>query len=385
MDELSAQTSRRSFARWIGAGAALAALRPLSVAVAAAPAADPLPGSAAEGIVRLSANENPYGPPAAALAAMRDAMAHACRYPDERDESLRGALGKHLGVKPDTLVLGDGSSQILHAAAAAFAGPGGRVVTADPTFEALGRYATVRGATVQRVALAAEYRHDLPAMRAALGADARGLIYICNPNNPTATLTPAADLETFLEALPIGITALVDEAYHHYADGRPGYASMVPVALSRPNVIVARTFSKIYGMAGLRCGYAVAAPATIAKLREQIPWDSSNLMALAAAQAALGARDHVEIARRRNDEVRTWTTAELAKAGVKVVPSSANFFMAEIGRDVAPLIAALKEQGIEVGRRFPALPTHLRVTVGTENEMQRFVAAFNRVSQRAAA
>jgi histidinol-phosphate aminotransferase len=331
----------------------------------------------ARGPVRLSANENPYGPPPAALEALARAVAESNRYPDAREDALRAALAAHHGVAPENVVLGCGSSQILHAVVAAFAPAGSRVVTADPTFEAVGRYAEARGLAVDRLPLTTDRRHDLGAMRAALGG--AGLVYVCNPNNPTASLTPDGELRGFLAALPADRVARGDEADHHYAEATPGYASVAGLAATRANVVVARTFSKIYGMAGLRCGYAVGAAPTIEKLRAQLPWDASNALALAAAEAALGETAHLAAARRKNAEVRAWSIGEVERTGARTIPSAANFFMSDLGTDVGPLIKALHGEGIDVGRRFAAMPTHLRVTVGTEDEMRAFVAAFHRV------
>ena len=386
MNELAFVASRRSFTRLLGAGAALAAARPFLFAERAALAqaalaptseAPPLALVPSPAVVRLSSNENPYGPPPAAFTAMREAFAEANRYPDDAEERLVAALAALHGVAAEQVLLGCGSGQILHAAANAFTGPAAAVVTADPTFEALGRYSEKRGAKVTKVPLTADFRHDLTAMLA-LTAGA-GLVYVCNPNNPTASLTPIGELRAFLDRLPLATTALVDEAYHHYADGTSLYESVIPLVATHPNLVVARTFSKIYGMAGLRCGYAVGHAERIAALRDQRPWDSVNVLALVAAKAALGERDHVARSRRLNGEVRTWTTQALGEAGHAVIPSAANFFMADLGRDVGPVIAALRGQGVEVGRRFGALPNHLRVTVGTEAEMNTFVAAFRRV------
>lgn len=368
----SPRATRRDLARWLGAGAALSLLRSLPAVAASTPAR-----SAAERRrrpVRLSANENPYGPPESALVTARAALAEAHRYPDERDASLRAALAHLHATTPDAVLLGCGSSQVLHAAAAAFAPPGAACVAASPTFEALPRFAAAGGARVRSVPLTADHAHDLPAMRAALGE--AGLVYVCNPNNPTASLTPAGDLRGFLEALPGRATAIVDEAYHHYADGDAGYASMAAVALARPNVVVVRTFSKIYGMAGLRCGYALAQPDTLARIRERLAWDASNVVGLAAAESALGDAAYLAQARATNAEVRASTLDALARAGVRVVPSHANFFMADLGADVGPVIEQLRGQEIEVGRRFSAMPNHLRVTVGTAEEMAAFLDAF---------
>jgi len=365
-------TSRRSFASWIGVGAAWAALRPLLEETPLGAAESVLPSST----VRLSANENPYGPPPAALAAIGAALPLACRYPDRAADELAAALAAECGVAVEQVALGSGSSQILHAAAAAFCGPGGRAVTADPTFEALGHYAEVRGAVVKRVPLTADHRHDLVAMASAAGDN--GLIYVCNPNNPTATVTPARELRALLDRLPPSAVLLVDEAYHHYATGAPDYESVIPWLARYPNLVVTRTFSKIYGMAGLRVGCALASRERAAAIERQLSWDSVNAYGLVAARAALDEREHVEQACRRNAQLREWTCAELGKSGVRTLPSAANFFMADLGSDVKPVIAALHAEGVDVGRRFPAMPNHLRVTVGTESEMTAFLDAFRR-------
>ncbi len=365
--------SRRDLARLLGVGAAWAALRPLagdSPLLGAEPAAPP-------SRIRLSANENPYGPPPAALAALAGTAALLCRYPDRAGDELADSLAAEAGIAAEQVALGAGSSQILHAAAGAWSGPGRRAAVAEPTFEALGRYAEVRGAEVKRVPLTADWRHDLAAMAAAVG-DA-GLVYVCNPNNPTATLTPAGELRALLDRLPAGVVVLVDEAYHHYAVGSPGYESVLPWLARYPNLVVTRTFSKVYGMAGLRVGCALGSAARITQLRGQLSWDAVNVQGLVAARAALGERDHVAAAGRRNAELRRHVAATIEKSGARVLPSAANFFMADLGRDVKPVIAGLHEAGVDVGRRFAAMPNHLRVTVGTEAEMDIFLAAFARV------
>jgi histidinol-phosphate aminotransferase len=192
-------------------------------------------------------------------------------------------------------------------------------------------------------------------------------------------VTPAPELQSWLERLPATTTVLVDEAYHEYAVGEPGYESVVPWIARFPNLIVARTFSKIYGLAGLRCGYAVGRPERIAELRRQLPWDSLSLSALVAASAALGDAEFAERAQRANREQRELATRELAALGAKVAPSAANFLCADLGSDVGPVIAGLRDRGVRVGRRFASLPTHLRVTIGTALEMRAFLAAFREV------
>jgi histidinol-phosphate aminotransferase len=361
--------SRRRFPQLLGLGLASTAV---GTAGAPRPAAAPSPSIPSD-IVRLSANENPYGPSPKAFEAMREAFGLAWRYPDEGMDALAADLARHHNVGTDAVLLGNGSSEILKLCAAAFTGPGRPTVMADPSFEALAIYARAAGVEVVKVPLTADYQHDLPKMQAAAG-----LIYICNPNNPTATITAKDRLSAFLAGLPAGVTALVDEAYFHYAEN-PLYESVIPLTQEHPNVIVARTFSKVYGMAGLRCGYAVARPETIERLHAQQTWDSVNAMALAAARAGLADGEYTALSRRRNSETRSAVTAELERMGYRVLPSSTNFLMADLRRPVGPVIEALRQRRVQVGRVFPALPTHLRVTIGTQPQMRTFLAALRQV------
>ncbi len=361
--------SRRGFVQILGIGAATTALRP-SWAAALRLAEVPV----ASGVVRLSANENPYGPSPAAFDAMRQAFDLAWRYPDEAADALVAELAKLHGVPGDHILLGNGSGEILKLSAAAFTAREKPVVMADPSFEAIGRYARTAGAEVVKVPLAADYRHDLEQMLPA-GA---GLVYLCNPNNPTASLTPKAEVRSFLARVPATTAVLADEAYAHYADSGD-YESVIPLVKDRPNLIVARTFSKIYGMAGLRCGYAVARPETLERLRQQQTWDSVNIMAIVAAHASLGDSAHVERSRRLNRETGTYVRSALEAMGYTPIPPQTNFLMVDVRRDVGPVIEALKQRGVEVGRRFPSLPSFLRVTIGSRPQMEAFLAALKGV------
>lgn len=308
---------------------------------------------------------------------MTDAFGVACRYPDERADELVEALAKHNGVDRDQILLGDGSGEILKLCAVAFTGPKlGKLVVADPTFEAILSHASVSGAEVVKVPLTSGFGHDLTKM----GAAAKdGIVYICNPNNPTASITPKNEVRDFIAKTPRQTTILVDEAYHHYADSSD-YESVIPLIKDHPNLIVARTFSKIYGMAGLRCGYCVAQKETIERMRPHQTWDSVNIMALAAAIASLNDPDQVANGRRLNNETKAFTTAELDKMGYKQIPSQANFIMFDVKRSVVPLIKALKERHVQVGRLFPALPNHMRLTIGKKSEMESFLSAFRQVT-----
>ena len=400
-----ASISRRRFTRLIGAGAAFAFARP------ALSLANPLhsdravlhPGlKLAAGVVRLNSNENPYGPSPAALKAMTDAFSLAWRYPDEHADLLVETLAKIHGVNREQILLGDGSGEILKVCAEAFTGPittetgnrgatlatptrggalgaftpgRGKMVVPDPTFEAILNHARVSGAEVVKVPLAGNFSHDLPKM---LAAASNGLIYVCNPNNPTASITPKNELREFIAKAPRETMILVDEAYYHYADSSD-YESVIPLIKDHPNLIVARTFSKIYGMAGLRCGYCVAQRETIQRMRPHQTWDSVNIMALAAAIASLNDPDQVANGRRLNGETKKFLTGELDRMGYQHIPSQANFMMIDLKRPVRPMIEAISQRGVRVGRAFPALPTHMRVTIGKKAEMETFLSALRQV------
>jgi len=368
--------SRRKFAQLLGAGAAATLVRPrLSFAKPTQPNAT---SSTAGGtVVRLSANENPYGPSPKGLQAITDSFGIACRYPDEHNNVLIEKLAKLNGINHDQILLGDGSGEILKLCAETFTGQQrGPLVAADPTFEAILKNAAANGAKVVKVPLTNSFAHDLPKMLTA----ARGsLIYVCNPNNPTASITPKDELRDFIAKTPRETMILVDEAYFHYADS-PDYESVIALTKDHPNLIVSRTFSKIYGMAGLRCGYCVAQKETIDRMRPYQMWDSVNIMALAAASASLDDPDQVPNGQRLNSEAKMFVTSELARAGYKTIPSQANFIMIDCRRPVVPLIKAMKEQNVHVGRLFPALPNHMRVTIGKKTEMETFVSAFKQVT-----
>src|SRR5437016_8084582 len=366
--------SRRRFAQLLGAGAAAVVVRPsLSFGKPTQAITTPLSEG---GIVRLSANENPYGPSSKALQAMTDSFGLSCRYPDEHNNLLIEKLAKLNGVNHDQILLGDGSSEILKLCAETFTGKNcGTLVAADPTFEPILQQAEINGAEVVKVPLTASFAHDLPKMLAAVK---RGLIYVCNPNNPTASITPKNELSEFIGKTPGETMILVDEAYFHYADS-PDYESMISLVKDHPNLIVARTFSKIYGMAGLRCGYCVAQPEKIKRMHPFQMWDSVNMMALKAATASLDDVDQVNNGRKLTSEAKSFTTSELDKMGYKLIPSQANFIMFDCKKPVVPIIKAMKERNVQVGRLFPALPNHMRLTIGKKSEMESFVSAFKQV------
>ena len=362
--------SRRSFSKLLGAGATYAVLH----SAVEAKGAGVLPS--APTIVRLSSNENPYGPSPAALKAMTDGFSLAWRYPDEYADMLADELARINNVSADQILLGDGSGEILKLCAAAFTAKDKKIIVANPTFEAVARHAAVAGAEALKIDLAPDYSHDLKKMLDA--ANGAGLIYICNPNNPTASITPKNELANFLAKLSPATIVLVDEAYHHYVDSKD-YESVIPLVKQYPNLIVARTFSKIYGMAGLRCGYCVTQPANIQRMRVHQVFDSVNIMALVAALASLKDADQVSRGQKLNSEVKKSVCAELDTLGYRYIPSQANFMMIDLRREVRPVINAMRTRGVEVGRLFPALPNFMRVTIGTGPEMKSFLTTFKEV------
>ena len=365
--------SRRNFSKFLAASAAYATLASQDSVMASL-----RPGitSSAASVVRLSSNENPYGPSPAALKAMSDGFSLAWRYPDEYADTLAEELARLHNVPVDQVLLGDGSGEILKLCAATFTSRDKKLVIGNPTFEAIARHASVANAEVVKIDLTPDYSHDLKKMLAAAGG--AGLVYICNPNNPTASITSRTEMSDFLAKLSPTTIVLVDEAYHHYVESGD-YESVIPLVKQYPNLIVARTFSKIYGMAGLRCGYCVTQHANIARLKTHQIFDSVNIMALVAALASLKDTEHLTRGRKLNNEVKKSVCAELDALGYRYIPSHANFMMIDLRRETRPVLNAMRSRGVEVGRLFPALPNFMRVTIGTSAEMKQFLSTFREV------
>lgn len=366
--------SRRSFLRNVGIGAAAAgAVSALPLSESLLFAGEPPRAARPGGPILLNSNENAYGAFPSVHTAMQRALAECNRYPED-DRFIERVAALHK-VKAEQVLAGCGSTEVLKIAASAFTGPGKKLVQASPTFEALGAYARARGAEVVRVPLAATFAHDLDAMLAACGSDA-GLIYICNPNNPTASLTPRSDLETFLKKVPAGVVVLMDEAYHHFVDS-PEYASFLDRPVEGEQVLVARTFSKVYGLAGARLGYSVASRNLADAMRPHRLFDSGNQMVLHGALAALDDSTAMYAAVRRNAQDRAEFVQQARARKLSLVPSQANFVMVHTGRPVREVIAHFRQQNILVGRPFPPMETYLRVSLGRPAEMQAFWKAWD--------
>jgi histidinol-phosphate aminotransferase len=372
---MSSTLTRRALGRLFGAtaGAALLEAR-FPPALGGTPTPQTAP---AAGPVRLSANENPYGPCAASLKALAASAAEAGRYPGAIEHAMREAIAKHHGVSKECIVLGTGSSEVLRMADCAFVPPGRSLVAAEPTFEAVLNFCKATHGETVKVPLTADHRHDLARMASACDARA-GMVYICNPNNPTGTIVGGDELAAFLERVPKTCVVLVDEAYHHFVES-PRYKSALELAGRHDNVVVARTFSKVYGMAGMRLGYGVASPANAARMETHTAWDNTSQSALAMGLAALADPNVVADQRKRLNDARRWLCAELERDGRRYIPSETNFVMIDVGRDVGPVIQVFADRGIQVGRRFPSMDNWLRVSIAKPEDMQAFMAALREV------
>ena len=333
-------------------------------------------GATRANAILLNSNENAYGPLPGTVAAMQQAIGWANRYPDFDYDALVWAISDLHKIKPQQVITGCGSTEILRVAVAAFLGPGKKLIVPTPTFEAAGDYAAATGAEIDKVPLTSDYAHDLEAMLAKT-ASMPSLIYICNPNNPTASLTPRKDLAAFIGRLPENSYVLIDEAYHHFATHSPDYTSFLDQPVDNPRVIVARTFSKIYGMAGMRLGYGVSSVENTQRMRSFQTQDNVNMVAAQAAVAALADTAEMQAATRRNAADRHEFFAQAARRSLTPIPSFANFAMMNVGRPAMEVMNHFKQNGILIGRRFPGMDRFVRVSLGKPAEMQKFWAVWD--------
>jgi len=378
--------TRRTFVQTVGTGvAAYIGSRGRENSLWAA--LEPALGAVAPGMICLSSNENPLGPGTTVLNGIKAAFgpngARPGRY-DGTSRPLIEAIAKRQGVKPENIVLGCGSTQILRSCTHLFTAPDKALVGTIPTYEECTDYAKLMGHPVRPVALDADLKIDLGKLAAA--AKGAGLVFYCNPNNPTATYVGAKATRQFLATLAKespDTYVLVDEAYFDYVTD-PDHDTHIPIAVENPHVIVARTFSKAYGMAGLRMGYAVGHPETIKKMAE---WDagsgtsSLNVLAMHAGLAAIEQdASFITAERARNKEVRDFTMKWFADRGMKPTDSQANFMFVNIGRPAKAFREACRAKGVLVARDFPPFEqTHCRISYGTMDEMKKAVAVFGDV------
>jgi histidinol-phosphate aminotransferase len=376
--------SRRNFFRNLGvgavAGAAAPALRglPLPAGVEESLWGNSVSAAASIGVepVLLYRNENPYGPSEKTLNVLRESATVSNRYPRTEYDTLLDKLAALHKVKREQIVLGCGSGEILCMAAMAFLKPGKKLVEAAPTFPALGKLAQTAGIEVADVQLNKRYEHDLATMLDRANSNT-SLVYIVNPNNPTGTLTPRKDLEAFIAKLPAGVTVLIDEAYHHFVAPGADYESFLDRPIADPRVIVARTFSKIYGLAGMRIGYAVATPENAERLAAGFPAWSVSVISARAASTAMDDLDYVRLGIKRNTDDRQEFMNQANARMLRCIDSQTNFVMMNPQRPPDEVIAHLKKRNILIGPKYPALDKYIRISLGKPEEMKLFWSAWD--------
>ena len=364
--------SRRSFLRTLGVGTAAGTAVQWSLAGLSRGAVfEPSRSGEPDGAIHLNSNENAYGPSQKTLDAIRAAVGTANRYPfTSCDELTERIVGFH-GVKPEQVLLGCGSTEILRIAAQAFLGRGKTLLQASPTFEAIEHYAQSTGAEVVPLPLTHQYGHDLRGMLERANAAAT-LVYICNPNNPTGTITPRKDIEEFIAKLPPTTFVLIDEAYHHYAGVSAMYASFLDRPVNDERVIVSRTFSKVYGMAGLRLGYGIASLETARRIRPFSTRNNVNGIVARAGMAALDDQQAVkELVKRNADDRQEFYNQSRIRA-LKPIDSHANFVMMDTHCPAKQIVEHFRQHNVLIGRRFPAMDSYIRVSLGTPPEMLEF-------------
>lgn len=358
--------SRRSFLQLSAAAAAFQIVTEPMLAVAAR---RPAPK---DGIM-IDSNENPLGPSQAARDAISAIIPQGGRYLFDLTDDLAHTFAELEGLNPDYVRVFPGSSPALTFTVIAFTSPRRSYVTADPGYESGMFSAKTAEARVVKVPLTKTYAHDVKAMIAA--APDAGVFYVCSPNNPTGTLTPHADIEYLVENKPKGSIVMVDEAYIHFCDA----PSTLDLVKAGKDVVVLRTFSKTYGMAGLRCGFAIARPHLLDKIIDRAGWNAMPITAVVAASASLKDPGLIPERKRINATIRRETFQWLDRNGYSYTPSESNCFLLETKRPGKEVIDAMAEQNVFIGRIWPIMPTCVRITVGTHDEMQQFQAALQKV------
>jgi histidinol-phosphate aminotransferase len=361
---------RRELLQQFGTAAALTAFLPPLVE-AASPAED-----SSTRLLRLDRNESAYGPCDKVRTICREAFAEANRYPGEEVENLRATIAAVHGVQPENITLGCGSTEILRMAAEASLGPGKNLVMASPTFDCVAQAARLLGSEVRRTPLTRDYAHDLDAMLARTDS-ATGLVYICNPNNPTGTLTPKAELATFLQKVKPESWVLVDEAYHDYVSPSGAYSSWAARAAADPQLIVTRTFSTIYGLAGFRVGYAISSTEAAKRLADRGLPMGVNTVGARVALAALSDSTYVKKIANVNSNDRQEFSNQVNARMLRCLDSQTNFVFMRTGGSGKEAAEQLRADGVLVSAGFPSFEQYIRVSLGLPEEMHAFWRAWD--------
>jgi histidinol-phosphate aminotransferase len=331
-----------------------------------------------DSIAHLSSNENCWGPPETVLKAMNQSFKYAMRYGYPGGDVV-GEVAKLHGVKQENILLTAGSGEVLDVVGTTFLMGGKKVLGVEPSYSSVYQHATTIKSSAIKLPLGKDYRQSIPAIIKAANDHAAeiGLVYLCNPNNPTGLIVTKEEVKQLLDGIPKDMPVLIDEAYHHFVDDAK-YATSTPYVIEGRQVIIARTFSKIAALAAMRIGYAVAPAELIQKMRPY-SMGSVNVAARFGAVAALKDTAGQAEIKKRTIALRKKTTAELEAHGYETIPSETNFFMVAIGREIQPVIQEFMQKKVAVGRPFPPMTKHMRVSIGTEDEMARFVTAFKEI------
>ncbi|MCJ7467037.1 MAG: histidinol-phosphate aminotransferase family protein [Maribacter sp.] len=365
-------TDRRNWLKTVGLSSGFALMGGLNVL-----AFDPEPSPyITDQLVRLNANENPYGPSQRVRAVLTKTFDDACRYPFRTLPGLVEMIAEKEGVSKQHIVVTGGSTEGLTAAGLIYGMGGGEIIAADPTFQAMLRYAETHGAFVHRVPLNDKMEHDLPAMADRVNEKTR-LIFICNPNNPTGTLLNRDALKDFCNAVSSPVMIFSDEAYYDFIT-EAAYPSMVELVKEGQNVIVSKTFSKVYGLAGLRVGYLVARPDIADRLKESV-MANTNILAIEAAKEALKDDDFYKFSVLKNFEAKNRIYATLDDLGLEYIKSHTNFVFFKSGRQINDLIADMEKENILIGRPFPPMYDWARISTGTLEQVEMFGNALRKV------
>ena len=331
-----------------------------------------------DALAKLANNENNWGIPDSVMKAMEGAWKYAGRY-GYPNAGIQQAIAEFDGVKPENVMITAGSGEVLQVVGTTFLLGGKKVLGVEPSYNSVYQHATTIKSEAIKLPLTKDYRQDMGQIidTAKKRASEIGFVYICNPNNPTGVIVTKDEIKELLANIPADMPVLIDEAYHHYVDD-PNYATAMPYVNEGRPVVVARTFSKIAGMAALRLGYAVATPEIMQKMRP-FSTGSVNVLAQYGGVAALKNKAAMAEVKGKTIAGREKAAKDLKALGYDVIPSQTNFFMVHLRRDVQPVIQAFREEGVLVGRPFPPMTQHLRVSVGTPEEMDRFMVAFKKV------
>lgn len=329
-----------------------------------------------DGLIRLSSNENPYGPSKRVREVISNTFDHACRYPSQYLRSFVELIAEKEGVSKDHIVVTGGSTEGLKAAGLIYGMNEGEIIAADPTFHVMMNYAETHGGKAHRVLVNDKMEHDLEAMAAKINSKT-GLIFICNPNNPTGTLLKKDAMRDFCTSHDNKAVIFSDEAYYDFIT-EPDYPSMVELVKEDRNVIVSKTFSKVYGLAGLRIGYLVAKPEIANKLKSSV-MAMTNVLAIAAAKEALLDDEFYKFSILKNKETKDHIYKTLNDLKLEYIPSHTNFVFFKSGRPVNELIDAMKKEGVSIGRPFPPFMNWARISTGTTEQVEQFGNALRTV------